>query len=271
MAGVLVGAERFGNVLCDLNGVLNRDTEAIPHAGDALQRLDDAGFAIVFVTNNSMGTGADVANEIARLNGYAASPDQVITSADAAAALLAPDRPASMVVGGTGIVSALTKRGIPIVDDPSAAEAVVVGLDVHFNYRSLDRAASAIRGGARFIATNTDATFPGPDELRSGAGAIVAAIATASGQTPTVAGKPHSAMRTLVKRRLVPGPVWVVGDRPETDLAMAKAEHWNAALVLTGVLSDPNEIPADLEPELVTASLVEFADILTRDRFSGRR
>ncbi|NIA24639.1 MAG: HAD-IIA family hydrolase [Gammaproteobacteria bacterium] len=269
MAGVLVGAGRFGNVLCDLNGVLNRDTEAIPGAGDALQRLDEAGFAIVFVTNNSTGTCADVANEITRLNGYAASPDQVIGSAQAAAALLAPDRPASLVLGGKGIVSALTEREIPIVDDPSAAEAVVVGLDVHLNYRRLDRAASAIRRGARFIATNTDATFPGPEDLHCGAGAIVAAIATASGRTPTVAGKPHSAIRTLVKQRLIPGPVWVVGDRPETDLAMAKAEHWNAALVLTGVLSDLDEVPSDLKPDLVTASLVEFADIVIRGRISA--
>ncbi|GBD83737.1 putative hydrolase YutF [bacterium BMS3Abin02] len=271
MTRVVVGAERFGNVLCDLNGVLDRGTEAIPGAGDALRRLDEAGFSIVFVTNNSTGTCADVAETIARLNGYPASPDQVITSAVAAAALLAPDRPASMVVGGEGILSALSEREISIVVDPSVAEAVVVGLDVDFTYQSLDMAASAIRKGARFIATNTDVTFPGPGDLHAGAGAIVAAIAAASGRTPTVAGKPHSAIRALVKQRLVPGPVWVVGDRPETDLAMAKAENWNAALVLTGVVSDPGEVPSGLEPDLVNASLSEFADVLTSDRLSGER
>lgn len=269
MTGVVVGGERFGNVLCDLNGVLDRGTEPIPGAGDALRRLDEAGFCIVFVTNNSTGTCTDVAEKISRLNGYPASPGQVITSAVAAAALLAPDRPACLVVGGKGIASALTERKIPIVVDPSAAEAVVVGLDIDFTYRCLDTAASAIRNGARFIATNTDVTFPGPGELHAGAGAMVAAIAAASERTPTVAGKPHSAIRALVKRRLVPGPVWVVGDRPETDLAMAKAERWKAALVLTGVVSDVNEVPSGLEPDIVSASLSEFADVLTSDRVSG--
>jgi len=269
MAGVVVDRPRFGNVVCDLDGVLYRGSEAIVGAGNALKRLDEAGFAVLFVTNNSTRASADVAGKINRLNGYAASSEQVISSAEAAAELLALDRPASMVIGGIGIDSALRARGIPIVDDPSLAEAVVVGLDIDFTYRRLDMAASAIRNGARFIAANTDVTFPGSSEIHPGAGAIVAAIEAASGCSPTVAGKPHAAIRSLVKQRLVPGGVWVVGDRPETDLAMAKAEHWNAALVLTGVVAHPNEVDADLRPDLVSASLVEFADALIRDRLSG--
>lgn len=262
MARVVAGGQRFGNVVCDLDGVLYRGSEAVAGAGAALNRLDDAGFALLFVTNNSTRTSADVAEKIGRLNGFRVVPEQVIGSAEAAAQLLVPDRPPTMVVGGRGIHAALQAREIPVVQDPVVTEAVVVGLDLAFTYQRLDMAATAIRGGALFVAANTDVTFPGSGGLHPGAGAIVAAIEAASGQSPIVAGKPHTAIRTMVRERLIPGPVWVVGDRPETDLAMAKAEGWKSALVLTGIITNPNEVSPAFLPDLVSGSIGEFADTL---------
>jgi 4-nitrophenyl phosphatase len=102
----------------------------------------------------------------------------------------------------------------------------------------LGGAMNAIRNGARFIATNDDATFPTENGLMPGAGAIVAAIAAASGVSPIVAGKPNEAMRSLIRSRGV-GRAWVVGDRPDTDVAMASAEpDWSSVLVLTGVTDE---------------------------------
>ncbi|NIQ56034.1 MAG: HAD hydrolase-like protein, partial [Gemmatimonadetes bacterium] len=96
-------------------------------------------------------------------------------------------------------------------------------------------AARAVRAGARFVATNHDATYPTPDGLLPGAGSIVAAVEVASEREAEVAGKPHPPMRRLVRERCGGEEIWVVGDRIDTDLAMAFEEGWGTALVLTGV------------------------------------
>lgn len=264
MAGVVAGEGRQGNVVCDLDGVIYRGDTTIDGSADALHRLEKMGFRLLFVTNNSTRTAEETAAGVTRITGYEASAEQVLGSSDAAASLLAGDRPTTMVVGGSGITEALRAKNIEITNDADLAEAVVVGLDRHFTYQRMDAAARAIRNGARFIATNTDNTFPGKGAIHPGAGSIVAAIAAASGTQPIVAGKPHAPIRALIKDRLVPGPVWVVGDRPETDLALARAERWHAALVLSGITSDAKSVPPALEPDVIIASIVELPDKIDR-------
>jgi 4-nitrophenyl phosphatase len=260
MSEVVAGERRQGNVVCDLDGVIYRGSTPIEGAADALRRLESKGFTILFVTNNSTATVEATARRITEISGYEASVDQIIGSAEAAASMLESERPRTMVVGGDGIVQALSKRSIPVTEDSSVAHAVVVGLDREFTYKKLDDAATAIRNGARFIATNTDITFPGAGGIHPGAGAIVAAIEAASGVRPLVAGKPHLPIRTLIRKRLKAGPVWVVGDRPETDLAMARAERWHAALVLTGIATSKKDVGKGLEPDVIVESIVNLPE-----------
>lgn len=260
MVEVVAGDRRQGNVVCDLDGVLYRGRTPIEGAGEAIRKLEAMGFAVLFVTNNSTATIQKTVGKIAEVGGYEALPEQVLSSAEAAAKLLEDDKPETLIVGEAGIVEALSNASIPVTDDPAKAGAVVVGLDRGFTYPKLDAAAAAIVGGARFIATNTDITFPGERGIHPGAGAIVAAIQAASGVRPIVAGKPHSAIRTLIRQRLRPGPVWVVGDRPETDLALARAERWHAALVLTGIARGEQDVPKGLEPDLILDSLVSLPE-----------
>ena len=99
---------------------------------------------------------------------------------------------------------------------------MVVGFHREFDFARLDRAAAAVRDGARFVATNLDATYPGTHRVLPGAGSLVAAVATASGRVPEVAGKPHAATVTLVHQRFGRDGV-MVGDRPSTDGELARA------------------------------------------------
>src|SRR5205807_2396550 len=66
------------------------------------------------------------------------------------------------------------------------------------------------------------------------AGSLVAAVATAAGSTPEVAGKPEAPTVGLIRERFGTTGV-VVGDRPSTDGALATAIGWPFALVLSGV------------------------------------
>ena len=249
-----------GNLVCDLDGVVYRGRDPVPGSAAALAALKAAGWTILFCTNNSARSPEEVAARIRSITGYVSRADQVITSAAAAAALLAESRPLTFVLGGEGVRMALETEGIPVTSVGSEAGAVVVGLATGLTYDWLREASSAVMRGARFIATNDDPTFPAEDGLWPGAGSIVAAVERATGVPAEVAGKPFPPMRRLIHRNLGPGPVWVVGDRPDTDLALASAEPgWRSALVLTGVSTGQN---LDSAPDLVAADLAEVARIL---------
>ncbi len=198
-------------------------------------------------------------------------------------------RSRAAVIGGDGVREALAARDVQEVGPDEGPDAVVVGRTVELDYWALSAAAAAIRAGARFVATNTDATFPvgpadgqggaaspaggggraaasqagtsqrGPgrgDGLLPGAGAIVAFIGTASGHTPEVAGKPDQPMAALVSARYGV-PTMVVGDRPNTDGLFAVRLGAKFGLVLSGV-TRPSDLPVEPAPDLVGTDLADL-------------
>ncbi|MGH8982287.1 MAG: HAD-IIA family hydrolase [Acidimicrobiia bacterium] len=253
-------------VCCDLDGVIWRGEEPIAGSAEAVATLRDAGFRVGFVSNNSNQPVDEVVEKLSSA-GVPASPDDVITSALAAAALLAaslePGAPV-LACAGPGVVEALTEVGLRVVDRPPA-KAVVVGFHRGFDFDELDRASTAVRDGARFVATNLDATYPMPGGMLPGSGAITAAVATASGRTPEVAGKPEAPTVALVRERLGASGV-VVGDRPSSDGALAAALGWPFALVLSGVTGRTappgGEAVPDPEPPFVADDLAALAPLL---------
>lgn len=261
-------------IVLDLDGVVWKGDAAIPGAADAVAALRAAGRRVAFLTNNSSHRVADVLAKLERC-GVPARPDDVLSSAQAAAALLVGDlAPGSrvLVCAGAGVVEALEGAGFdPVANDAELAEpvaAVVCGFHREFDFARLDRAAAAIRAGARFVATNLDATYPAEHRALPGAGAIVAAVATASGRTPEVAGKPAAATVALVRARLGSSGV-MVGDRPSTDGALATALGWPFAMVLSGIGgTDPDEPVPEPEPAWVAADLGTLAPaLLGADRY----
>jgi 4-nitrophenyl phosphatase len=255
------------NLVCDLDGVVFRGRQPVPGSGAALTAIDRAGWRVLFCTNNSSVAPAAVADKVRSVAGYDCAEEQVVTSAEAAARMLSVDKPPTFVLGGSGVYLALERAGVPLVDSGREAAAVVVGLATALTYDWLREAATAVREGARLIATNHDPTYPAEDGLWPGAGAIVAAVETASGGTAEYAGKPFLPMRDLLRERLAPGPVWVVGDRPDTDLSLTIDEpDWSSALVLSGVTASTD--PVSPPPDLVAADL---AAVVTRLLDQARR
>ena len=218
-------------IVCDLDGVVWRGNRPIEGSATAIAELRADGARVVFVTNNSYAPVSAITDRLASM-AVPAATDDVVTSAQAAARLLDGSKSA-LVVGGEGIVDALRERGIEAVGD-GPADAVVVGFDPSFTYARLQAAMHAIAAGARFIATNEDATYPTDEGEIPGGGALVAAVVYASSTAPEVAGKPHPPCARLVEDRA--GPVdWVIGDRLETDGAFAAALNARFGLVLSGV------------------------------------
>lgn len=240
-----------GSVVCDLDGVVYLGNDPIAGVERALGELEDAGWHVLFATNNSARPPGEVVDKIHRVSGYRPAEAQIITSALVAASLV--EEGPVMVMGEHGITEAVEAAGFEVTDTAADAATVIAGLDRGLSYDRVARAAAAVRSGARFIATNQDSTFPTPTGLLPGAGACIAAVEVASGVVGTYAGKPSDAMRRMIEERCPDGDIWMIGDRPDTDIALAAWPRWRSILVLTGVTADPDQ--ANPAPDVVAADL----------------
>ncbi len=274
-------------LLVDLDGVVYLGAEPVPGVAAVLAARAASGDDIVYVTNNSMWYRADY---VTRLEGMGApvSPDRIVSSARATALYLRDLQPpvrTALVVGGAGLIHEIRDVGIGVVASGDAADrwtangrdaaaatgrvdAVVVGLDLDFSYARLACAAAAIRAGARFVATNRDPIYPTEMGLTPGAGSIVAAVETASGQTPVSMGKPGPLL-LQVAARAVEGDVTeavMIGDSLVTDVPAARAVGARSVLMLTGITTRAQlaALAAADRPTEIAADAAELAAALGR-------
>lgn len=253
-------AAAYDAALYDLDGVLYVAGDPVPHAADSVAAARAAGLRAAYVTNNASRRPAKVAAHLTRL-GIPAAAEDVVTSAQAAVRWLAAKLSAGsavLVVGTDDLadeVAAAGLRPVRTADDQPAA--VVQGLSPDTGWRELSEAAVAILAGALWVAGNADTTYPSPRGPLPGNGALVAALATATGRTPVVVGKPEPELhRESVERVHAERPL-VVGDRLDTDVLGAVRGGSDCLLVLTGV-TDRAELlaaPAGRRPTYVSADL----------------
>lgn len=264
----MILAQAFARFVFDLDGVIWRGEDPIGGAPETVRALRDIGKRICFVTNNSSETAESYAKKLERV-GAGGDPAEVVSSADATARLLASSVPGLRgrlvyVIGGEGLRAAVEGLGVRLATEEDAPDAsvVVVGFDRTLTYEKLRVATLAIRDGATFVASNTDATFPAPDGLWPGAGATVAALRTTTGVEPLVAGKPLPGVLEVARDRLGGAPALTVGDRIETDIAAAHAAGWPAALVLTGATGIPELAAAPAWPDFLLRRLTDILEDL---------
>lgn len=238
-------ADRYDAILLDLDGVLYRGDQAVEGAASTVAELRDRGRRLAFLTNNSSRTPEQIVGKLAGL-GITASPAEVVTSALATADLLvARGGGSAFAIGEDGLRRALAEAGIRVLsEDAERVDWVVVGLDRGATYRSLTRACMLVQRGAKLVATNGDVSFPVPEGVWPGAGALLAVVTSTTGATPEVVGKPRSPLFRSALDRAGGGRPLVVGDRIDTDIVGAVELGWDSVLVLTGVSSE-SDLSAD--------------------------
>jgi glycerol 3-phosphatase-2 len=247
-------------LLLDLDGVLYLGDQPVHGAVAGLEAVRERGVAVAFVTNNAARTPEAVAAQLQQM-GVPATADEVVTSPMAAARLLAADldQGASvLVVGGEGVRQALLAVGLrPVASAADEPVAVVQGWAPEVGWPMLAEATVAVRTGARWVATNLDATLPSPRGPLPGNGSMVAALATALGRRPEAVGKPEPALFETARERVSGDRPLVVGDRLDTDIAGARAAGLPGLLVLTGVSSPTDLLSAgpDQRPDYVGRDL----------------
>jgi glycerol-1-phosphatase len=244
------GLAQPGTWVVDLDGVIWLSGEPIEGVDDAVRALRAAGNRVLFATNNSAPTRA-VLHARMKNCGITTSDEDLLSSADVAAGMLAVGSRA-MVLADEGVDEALLRRGVTVVDS-GPVDAVVVGWTRSFTFDTIAAAATRVREGARLIGTNEDPTLPTPHGLLPGAGALLAAVATAAGTAPEVAGKPHLPTAEAIRAR-ASDLIVMVGDRPSTDGVLAQQLGIPFALVLSGV-TGADAVPASPRPEFVAPDL----------------
>jgi 4-nitrophenyl phosphatase len=268
-------------VIFDLDGVVYRGEEPIPGAAELVDALHAAGCTVRFATNNSMSTRQAFVARLAK-QGIRSEPEEIVTSTWATIQYLgahAPDVRRVMAVGADGMVTELRRAGYAALHVREAApadwsgqplaeryDAVVAGLDPSIDYRTVGVAATAIRAGARFVATNADARYVQPDGFVPGAGAIIAALETASGVEPLVIGKPQPAMfrAILESTGIAADDALVIGDNPDSDVVAARRAGIRVLLVLTGIADEiqVSSLAGERKPDWVAADPSAAAALL---------
>jgi glycerol-1-phosphatase len=231
-------AEVYDTAIFDLDGVVYVGGEPVADSPRHLARAVEAGMTTAFVTNNASRPPADVAARLRRI-GVPCRPHDVVTSAQAAARLVARRVPAGsrvLVVGGDGLGAALSEQGLsPVFRYDDGPVAVVQGFDPDVGWRLLAEGAAAVSAGLPWVASNTDLTLPGPRGRLPGNGLLVEVVARTTGRRPEVAGKPETPLFEETLRRVGGERPLVVGDRLDTDIEGAARCDVDSLLVMSGV------------------------------------
>jgi NagD protein len=224
--------------LMDMDGVLVREEHAVPGADRFLAQLRERGTPFLLLTNNSIYTRRDLAARLVA-SGLDVPEEAIWTSALATARFLEDQRPggSAYVIGEAGLTTALHAAGYTLTDrDP---DYVVLGETRTYSFERITRAIRLIASGARFIATNPDATGPTPDGPLPATGSVAALISRATGVDPYYVGKPNPLMMRSALNALDAHSetTAMIGDRMDTDIVSGLEAGLETILVLTGLTS----------------------------------
>ena len=245
--------------LTDMDGVLVHEGQALSGAAELIKQWQDTNTPFLVLTNNSIYTPRDLSARL-RAGGLDVPEDRIWTSALATAAFLKSQNPngTAYVLGETGLTQALHDVGY--VQTDNNPDYVVLGETRNFNFESLTKAVRLINAGARFIATNPDATGPSADGVLPATGSVAALITKATGKDPYIVGKPNpmmfrSAMRKIGAHSETTG---MIGDRMDTDVVAGIEAGLHTVLVLTGIADDAEMQKYPFRPTEILNSVADL-------------
>jgi len=251
-------------ILLDVDGVLHVSGEPIAGAASAVRRLRDNGHRIRFVTNSTIRSRAQLAEQLREM-GIELEDDELQTTGSVAAKQLAGKR-----------VLALTMPGI--LDDLEGLQLVGMNVDAVliggadegeetgrvFSYLNLNRAFHELEAGAELYCLHKNKWWQTGDGPRLDTGAFVAGLEYAADTEAIVLGKPSAAYFAAALEALDADPelTWMVGDDLEGDVVGAHTHGMKTILVRTGKFR-PDEVERSrLQPDAIISSVAQLPDWL---------
>jgi 4-nitrophenyl phosphatase len=261
-----VDPETIKALILDMDGVLWKSAQPIGDLPKIIGRIEGNNWKVMYATNNATRTVQQYVEFLSSF-GVKSEPWQVITSATAVTRYLVekfPEGGGVYIVGEHGVIADCAEHGY--IQSTDGVLAVIVGFDRSVTYEKLKTATLLIRGGAPYIGTNPDLTFPTPEGLIPGAGSILAAVTAATGIHPVVVGKPEPLMYRIALERLgiSPQQALVVGDRPETDITCAQLLGCRTALVLSGVTNADQAAAWSPPPDIIAKDLENVVRLIEK-------
>lgn len=256
-----MGRREIRSWLMDMDGVLVHEEQAIPGAERFLARLAELGLPFLVLTNNSIYTRRDLAARL-RASGLEVPESSIWTSALATAGFLADQRPdgSAFVIGEAGLTTALHEAGYTQTDrDPGY---VVLGETRTYSFERITRAIRLIERGARFIATNPDATGPSLEGPLPATGSVAALISKATGVEPYYVGKPNPLMMRSALNAIDAHSetTAMIGDRMDTDVVSGLEAGLETILVLSGVATREAAERFPFRPTRIVDSVADLVD-----------
>src|SRR5947209_4958854 len=246
--------------LMDMDGVLVHEEQAIPGADRFIARLRERDIPFFVLTTTSIYTRRDLAARLRR-SGLDVPEESIWTSALATARFLEDQRPdgSAFVIGEAGLTTALHAAGYTLTD--TEPDYVILGETRTYSFERITRAIRLIETGARFIATNPDATGPSPDGPLPATGSVAALISRATGRDPYYVGKPNPLMMRSALNSLDAHSVTsaMIGDRMDTDVVCGMEAGMETILVLTGVTT---AVDAERHPFRASRIVDSVADLV---------
>lgn len=252
----------YKGYLIDLDGTMYRGNERITGAREFIDYLNDNKLPYLFITNNSSATREEVAAKLIQM-GIEASPENILTSAIAAANYISQKHSRSVVymIGEKGLYNALKSSGCEVVsNDAVYADYVIVGIDRELSYNKLAEASLLIQNGATFLSTNKDPAIPTEKGLLPGNGAITAALSTASGTEPIYIGKPEALIMNEAAEQLGlhMKDILMIGDNYLTDIMAGIQVQMDTLMVLTGYSKEGDIDPSIGSPTYIAKNLTDW-------------
>ena len=249
--------------LTDMDGVLVHEEHALPGAAEFLQRLVDSSRRFLVLTNNSIFTPRDLAARLSR-SGIEVPEESIWTSALATADFLARQLPggSAYVIGESGLTTALHEAGYILTDtDP---DYVVLGETRTYSFEAITKAIRLVEAGARFIATNPDATGPSKEGSLPATGSVAALITRATGAEPYFVGKPNPMMFRSAMNRIQAHSetTAMIGDRMDTDVVAGIEAGLRTFLVLTGSTKREQVRRFPFQPHRVVDGIGDLVDLV---------
>lgn len=243
----------------DMDGTFYLGDMLLEGSLEFLDALKRTGRDFLFFTNNSS-KNPDVYMDKLNTMGCPISRDKLITSGMVTVHYLKKhyQDPKVYLLGTPMLEEQFIEEGINLVEDNP--DLVVVGFDTTLTYDKLSKGCTFIRNGVPFIATHPDFNCPTEDGFIPDCGAMCAFITASTGVEPKYLGKPYTETLEYVLAHLncSADEVVFVGDRLNTDIAIAVNHGVTGILVLSGATKLEDVDESEIKPDIIVDRLVDI-------------
>jgi len=263
--------KKYKAILLDGDGVLWKSDQPLDGINSLFEYLEEENVRWALLTNNNSHTVEHYVDKFSSM-GIQAQPNSIFSSSTVTASYLLERYGAGAsfhVIGNPGLIRTLQDFGFRLSygenEPASEVAAVVAGMDIEINYQKITLAMRLIMGGASFIATNTDGSYPSSEGIYPATGMVIGAIQASTGVAPYVVGKPHPAIfkAALDELKSKPEDTLMVGDNLNTDILGANQFGIDSAAVLTGSTSQKMLKESTIKPTFIYKNIIALQMALT--------